>query len=93
MGLAGMVISGISIVVGAIMYWAVTAQNSNVVQNHGFKLSTVGVILMIAGAVGFIASLGVFISSRRSPSTPGRTLDRETTDEAGRTTSLHEQQE
>ena len=92
MGLPGMVISGISMVVGAIMYWAVTAQNSAVVQNHGFRLSTVGVILMIAGAVGFVASLLVFMSSRRSPSTPSRTLDRETKDEAGNTTSLHEQQ-
>jgi hypothetical protein len=45
---------------------------------------------MIAGAVGFVASLLVFMSSRRSPSTPSRTLDRETKDEDGNTTSLHE---
>jgi len=92
MGLPGMVISGISAVAGAIMYWAVTAQNSNTVQQHGFRLSTVGIILMIAGGVGFVISLMVFISSRHAPSTSNRTLDRETKDEAGRTTELHEQQ-
>ena len=41
MGLAGMVFSMISIAVGAVMYWGVTTQG------HGFRLSTVGVILMV----------------------------------------------
>jgi hypothetical protein len=72
MGLPGMVISGISAAVGAIMYWAVTAQSSNVVQNHGFGLSTVGVILMIAGAPCFVISTAVFAASRRSPAAPSR---------------------
>ena len=40
MGLTGMVFSTISIAVGAVMYWAVTNT-----QGHGFRLSTVGVIL------------------------------------------------
>jgi len=95
MGLPGMVLSGISAAVGAIMYWAITAPSSNVVQNHGFRLSTVGVILMIAGAVGFVISAIVFAASRRAPSAPSapsRTLDRETVDETGHTTSLHESQ-
>ena len=92
MGLPGMVISGISAAVGAIMYWAVTAQSSNVVQNHGFGLSTVGVILMIAGAVVFAISAVVFAASRRSPAAPSRTLTRETVDEAGHTSSVHEKQ-
>ena len=92
MGLPGMVVSAISAVAGAIMYWAITAQNSTAVTNHGFRLSTVGVILMIAGAVGFVVSAVVFATSRRSPSTPSRTLDRETTDASGRTTALHEKQ-
>ena len=91
MGLPGMVISGISAVAGAIMYWAVTAQNSNVVQNHGFKLSTVGVILMIAGGVGFLVSLAIYMSSRRSPALPAQTVDRETLDSAGHRTVLHEE--
>jgi hypothetical protein len=93
MGLPGMVLSAISTVAGAIMYWAVTAQSSSVVQSHGFRLSTVGVILMIAGAVGFIASLAVFVSSRRSPSAPTRTFDREVVDAAGHRTLVHEQQQ
>jgi uncharacterized membrane protein YciS (DUF1049 family) len=74
------------------MYWAVTAQSSNVAQNHGFRLSTVGVILMIAGAVGFVISAVVFAASRRAPAAPSRTLDRETVNEAGHTSSLHEEQ-
>lgn len=92
MGLAGMVLSGISTVVGAIMYWAVTAQNTDVVANHGFRLSTVGIILMVAGVIGFIISSAVYASSRRSPTLPARTLDRETLDDAGHRTKLHEEQ-
>ncbi len=89
MGLSGMVISGMAAVVGAIMYWAITAQNA--AHNSGFRLSTVGVILMIAGAVGFVTSALVFITSRRSPSTPPSTVHRTTTDEVGDTTEVHEQ--
>jgi hypothetical protein len=92
MGLPGMVFSFIAAVAGAIMYWAVTAQNSNVVQNHGFRLSTVGVILMIAGGVGFVTSAIVFAQSTRRPHLTNRNVDRVTVDEAGRTTELHEQQ-
>ena len=44
MGLPGMVLSAIAAAAGAIMYWAVTYQGT------GFRLSTVGLILMIAGA-------------------------------------------
>lgn len=91
MGLKGMVLSAVAVVAGAIMYWAVTAQNSNVVQNHGFRLSTVGVILMIAGGVGFLISVAVYASSRRAPSAPPRIYDRETVDAAGRTTLTHEE--
>lgn len=89
MGLPGMVISGVAAVIGAIMYWALTAQNA--AQNSGFRLSTVGVILMIAGAVGFVVSLLVFVMSRRSPATPASTVDRTTKNEVGDTTELHEQ--
>ena len=73
------------------MYWGVTAQSSAVVQNNGIRLSTIGVILMIAGVVGFIISALVFAASRRGPSTPSQTLDRETVDSNGHTTVLHEQ--
>ncbi|HET9090461.1 MAG TPA: hypothetical protein VFN54_09270 [Acidimicrobiales bacterium] len=92
MGLKGMVISGISMVVGAIMYWAVTAQSTYAAQSHGFRLSTVGVILLIAGAVGFIVSTIVYATSRRAPAAPPRQLDREVIDEDGRRSILHEEQ-
>lgn len=76
-GLPGMVLSVISTVVGVIMYYATTAQSSSDVQQHGFRPSTLGVILMVAGVIGFVVSLIVFISSRRAPSVPPRLLDRE----------------
>ncbi len=85
MGLPGMVLSAISIAVGAIMYWAVTYQG------HGFRLSTVGLILMIVGAAGFVVSAIVFGVSRGSVGGRRHSLDRETTDGAGNTSSVHEQ--
>lgn len=92
MGLPGMVLSAISVVTGAIMYFATTAQSSSVAQSHGFRLSTLGVILMIAGGVGFLVSSIVFASSRRAPALPARTIDREVIDNAGRRAELHEEQ-
>jgi phosphate/sulfate permease len=91
MGLKGMVISGISIVTGAIMYWATTAQSSAVVQSHGFRLSTVGAILIFAGVAGFLVSIGVYASSRRSPAPAPRTMDRQVSDESGHQSSVHEE--
>jgi len=92
MGLSGMVLSAVSAVTGAIMYWATTAQSSVVAQQHGFRLSTLGVILMVAGAVGFVISLIIFASSRRTPSAPARSLDREVVDSSGHRTEVHERQ-
>jgi hypothetical protein len=85
MGLTGMVFSFIAAAAGAIMYWGVTSQGT------GFRISTVGVILMIVGGVGFVVSAIVFGTSRRQKGGGGHTLDRETTDAQGRTTELHEQ--
>lgn len=84
MGLTGMAFSTIAIAAGAVMYWAVTAQG------HGFRFSTVGVILMIVGAVGFVASAVVFAVSRRQTSSR-RTYDREVTDSHGRSAAVHEE--
>jgi apolipoprotein N-acyltransferase len=84
MGLTGMVFSVIAMAAGAVMYWAVTAQG------HGFRLSTVGVILMIVGAVGLVASTIIFAMSRR-PSGARRTYDREATNAQGVTTAVHEE--
>lgn len=85
MGLPGMVLSVIAAAVGAIMYWAVTYQG------HGFRFSTVGLILMIAGAVGFVVSSTVFGISRKSVGTGSHTLDRQVVDSTGGTSSIHEE--
>jgi hypothetical protein len=86
MGLVGMFFSMVAIAAGAVMYWAVTTT-----QNHGFRLSTVGVILMIIGAVGLVASAIVFATSRRSTGSRHHTYDREATDSLGRSTEVHEE--
>ena len=81
MGLPGMVLSAIAAAAGAIMYWAITYQGT------GFRLSTVGVILMIAGAFGFVVSAIVF-SMSRSPER--HSLDRQVVDTSGNMSSVHE---
>ena len=86
MGLTGMVFSTIAIAAGAIMYWAVTTT-----QTHGFRLSTVGVILMIVGAVGLVISTVIFATSRRPAGSRNRTYDKQVTDTAGRTAEVHEE--
>jgi len=80
-----MVFSMISIAAGAVMYWAVTSQG------HGFRLSTVGVILMVVGAVGLVISAIVYATSRRPAGSGHRTFDRQVTDTAGRTAEVHEE--
>jgi len=83
-GLPGMVLSAIAAVAGAIMYWAVTYQGT------GFRLSTVGLILMIAGAVGFVVSAMIFAVSRKAVSTGSHSMNRQVVDAAGNTSSVHE---
>jgi hypothetical protein len=83
-GLPGMVLSAIAAVAGAIMYWAVTYQGT------GFRLSTVGLILMIAGAAGFVVSAMIFAVSRREVSSGSHSMNRQVVDTAGNTSSVHE---
>lgn len=85
MGLPGMVLSAITTAVGAIMYWAVTYQG------HGFRMSTAGVILMVVGVFGFVASAVVFGVSRGSVGSNKHSLDRVVTDTEGNSSSVHEQ--
>ena len=85
MGRAGMGFSIVAIAAGAVMYWAVTSQG------HGFRLSTVGIILMIAGAVGLVVSIFVFSMSRHPTGSRQRTYDSEATDSEGRSTVVHEE--
>jgi hypothetical protein len=84
MGLPGMVLSSIVAAAGAIMYWAVTYQG------HGFRLSTVGLILMIAGAFGFLVSAIVFAVSRGPVSNGRHEMNRQVVDSAGNSSSVHE---
>jgi hypothetical protein len=85
MGLPGMVLSAISVTVGAVMYWAITYSG------HGFRMGTVGIILMIVGAFGFVVSSIVFGVSRKSVGSNKRSLDRQVVDTQGNTSSLHEE--
>lgn len=67
------------------MYWAITYQG------HGFRMSTVGIILMIVGAFGFVVSAIVFGVSRGSIGSNRHSLDRQVVDAQGHTSSVHEQ--
>jgi uncharacterized membrane protein YciS (DUF1049 family) len=80
-----MFFSVLAIAAGAVMYWAVTTHGT------GFRLSTVGVILMIVGGVGLVVSGIVFATSRRSAGSRNRTYDRQSTDTQGGMTSVHEE--
>jgi uncharacterized membrane protein YciS (DUF1049 family) len=84
MGLPGMVLSVMAAAAGAVMYWAITYQG------HGFRLSTVGIILMVFGAIGFVISAIVFASSRRAVGSGHHTLDRQVTDSSGQSSTVHE---
>jgi len=84
MGLPGMVLSAIAAAAGAIMYWAVTYQGT------GFRLSTVGLILMIAGAFGFVVSAIIFSVSRNPVGGKRHEMNRQVVDAAGNTSSVHE---
>jgi len=85
MGRAGIFFSVVAIAAGAVMHWAVTTTG------HGFNVSTVGIILMVAGAIGLVASGGVFASSRRPVGSGKRTYDRQATDSQGISTAVHEE--
>jgi len=83
-GLPGMVLSAVAAAVGAIMYWAVTYQGT------GFRLSTVGIILMIVGAFGFVVSAIVFAVSRGPVRSTKHSMDRQVVDARGNSSSIHE---
>jgi uncharacterized membrane protein YciS (DUF1049 family) len=83
MGLPAMVLSAIAATAGAIMYWAITYQGT------GFRLSTVGVILMIVGAFGFVVSAIIFAVSRGPGRTTRRSMDRQVVDSQGNSSSVH----
>jgi hypothetical protein len=80
---AGFATSMLVFAAGAILYWGITTT-----QTHGFRLSTIGVILMIVGAVGLVITLALSVTSgarRRS------TFDQQAIDNAGRRSVVHEE--
>ena len=79
-----MVCSLISIGVGAVMCWAITAHG------HGIRIPTVGVILMVVGAFGLVGSAVLYATSRPAVGGHG-TFDRQVTDAQGRTAAVHEE--
>ena len=87
MGRSGMVFSIIAIAAGAVLYWGVTSQG------HGFRVGTVGVILMIVGAAGLVVSSIVFATSRRRTSIDvgAHSFDRQAIDAQGHSTVVHEE--
>ncbi|MGA2528199.1 MAG: hypothetical protein ABSG36_03440 [Acidimicrobiales bacterium] len=85
MGRTGLFFSTLAIAAGAVMHWAVTTAG------HGFNVSTVGIILMVVGVIGLVASGIVFATSRRPAGTGKRTYDRQATDAHGQSTQVHEE--
>jgi len=79
-----MVLSAIAGAVGAVMYWTITYQST------GFRFSTIGLILMIVGAFGFIVSTIVFAAARRPSRGSRPSFVRHAVNGDGRTTSVHE---
>jgi hypothetical protein len=58
---------------------------------HGFNVSTVGIILMVVGVVGLVASGIVFATSRRPVGSGNHTYDRQATNAEGQSTEVHEE--
>jgi hypothetical protein len=76
-GLTGMGLSAVALIAGAIMRFAIT------VQTTGFNINKIGVILMIAGAIGFVISSILFASTRSAAVGGTHTFHSETRDSSG----------
>jgi len=68
-GVMGIGVSVFLIAVGAVLTFAVHATAS------GFNIHTVGIILMIAGALGLVVTLAIFAPRRRATVVQERTVD------------------
>jgi hypothetical protein len=76
-GLTGMGVSAVAIIAGAIMRFAIS------VQTTGFNINKIGVILMIAGAIGFVIASILFASTRNAAGDGTHTFHSETRDSDG----------
>lgn len=63
----GIGVSILLIAAGAVMTFAIEVNNA-----EGFNINTVGIILMVAGALGLIATLAVFGPRRGDTIVEGR---------------------
>jgi len=84
MGLPGMVLSAIAAVAGR----SCTGPSPTKVRLSSLHRR---LILMIAGAAGFVVSSIVFATSRRQVGTGTHSMDRQVTDSQGRSSSVHEE--
>jgi beta-lactamase regulating signal transducer with metallopeptidase domain len=82
-GLTGMGSGAFAIVAGAIMKYAVSTTAT------GFNITTVGSILMIAGAIGVVVSALIF-AVNRNPAIRNSSYDRKAVDSTGQSTEVHE---
>jgi hypothetical protein len=69
----GIGVSIFLLAIGAILYFAVSATVS------GISISTVGVVLMVVGAIGLLFSLIVLTGDRRGGTVERRTVYRDDT--------------
>jgi phosphate/sulfate permease len=76
-GMTGMGLSAVALIAGAIMRYAISAQGK------GFNVTKIGLILMIAGAIGFVISAILFASTRNSGAGGTHSMHSETRDSAG----------
>ena len=65
----GIGVSVILIAAGAIMAFAVEVESA-----EGFNINTIGIILMVVGAIGLIMTLAVFGPRRRDAVVDGGTV-------------------
>ena len=76
-GLTGMGLSAAALSVGATMRFAVSAQD------HGFNVTKIGLILLFAGAIGFVVSSVLFMVTRNGQAATTHTMHSETSDAMG----------
>jgi mannitol-specific phosphotransferase system IIBC component len=76
-GMTGMGLSAAALIVSAIMRFAVSAQGK------GFNITKIGLILMFAGAIGFVVSSVLLMITRNGQAATTHTMHSETSDSKG----------
>lgn len=85
-GVTGMGLSAAAIIAGAIMRYAISAHGK------GFSITKIGLILMVAGAIGFVVSVILFASTKNAGTSGTHTMHSETRDSAGNSTVTDREQ-